>query len=327
VLAFLVAVGLSLTATGDELTPKVDPNLAQYKATKALKGTLRLAGPEDMDVVAEAWGKGLQAIHPEFKLVLTTAHSTDGAKQLQEGKQQVILMSRSMRAAEIDAFEKVHKSRPVGINVGVGALGVVVHPSNPLTSISLAQLDGVFSATPRRGAPQTSLTWGDVGLKGDWADRKIQPVIRSSTTSAHFGVSETVLAGAKYAPHVKYLNPSPKIVEYVAGDPLAIGFVPSGMAGREGLKAIPVSTLDGKPIPATTEAILDGRYPLVRRIVCYFKCNPGDAAPPAEVTEFLRFAQSLEGQTIVQRAGAIPLTREMVDANLEAYEDAGLSKD
>ena len=60
------------------------------------------------------------------------------------------------------------------ISVELDAIAVSVNKYNPLDAMSLKQLDGVFSASHKRGG-ESIKTWGQLGLGGDWADLDIAP--------------------------------------------------------------------------------------------------------------------------------------------------------
>lgn len=305
---------------------EIDSALVPYKPEAVAKGTVTISGPGDYTLLVNAWTQDLQKIHPELKVVCDVADPAEASQQLREGKRQLVMMVRTMRAEEIAAFEKVHKAPPVGINVGVGAGAVIVHPSNPLPAISFEALEAVYSATPRRGASRTALTWGELGLEGEWANRKITPVIRSAGSAIHTGISELVLVRSKFAEHVRYMDPTAKVVDFVAGEPLAMGVSTSWAADKKRVKVVPLLSVQGKPTLPTVDAILDGHYPLVRPLVCYVKYAKGDPAPPPEVAEFLRYAQSREGQISVRDAGALPLPRGLIEANFALYDELGLRK-
>ena len=56
-----------------------------------------------------------------------------------------------------------------------GALDAVVffvNKDNPIEKLTLKQVDGIFSATRKRGGKDIK-TWGDLGLKGEWAAKPI----------------------------------------------------------------------------------------------------------------------------------------------------------
>jgi phosphate transport system substrate-binding protein len=325
--AFAALSCLALAQAPLDIEHAIDPALIPYKAKRQAKGAVSVCGPEDCELLVRAWEKALQKLQPDLKVAFSVAQPADASQQLREGKTQVALMSRTMRSDEVTAFRKAHGARPAGINVGMATLIVIVHPSNPIAAVSLEQLDAIYSATPRRGAPRTATTWGEVGLKNDWAARKIKPVIRSAASGAHTGVAEMVLVKSKFAEQVQYMDPGDKIMEYVASDPQAIGFVASWVGlDTKIVRPVPLLNAEGKGVLPTVDAVLEGHYP-VRPLLCYVKYAKGDAVPPAEMVEFLRFAQSREGQTILLQAGAIPLTRDLIEANFELYEDLGVAKE
>ena len=56
-----------------------------------------------------------------------------------------------MKAEEIDAFEKKYGYKPTAIGVAIDALAVYVHKDNPIKSLTLQQVDAIFSSTRKRG--------------------------------------------------------------------------------------------------------------------------------------------------------------------------------
>ena len=68
-----------------------------------------------------------------------------------------------MKAEEIAAFEKKFGYKPTGIRVALDALAVFVSKDNPIQSLTLAQVDAIFSLTRKGGAPADITTWGQVG--------------------------------------------------------------------------------------------------------------------------------------------------------------------
>ena len=91
-------------------------------------------------------------------------------------------MSREMKAAEIDAFEKKYGYKPTEVKVAIDALAVFAHKDNPIKGLSLDQLDSIFSSTNKRGGKPIN-TWGELGLTGEWANRPS----RSTAATAPLG--------------------------------------------------------------------------------------------------------------------------------------------
>src|SRR3984893_8709813 len=74
------------------------------------------------------------------------------------------------------AFERVMHYQPLGIEIATGSLNVrnadyahvfFVHKDNPLSKLTLTQLDAIFGSEHRRG-PRNIRTWGELGLTGEW---------------------------------------------------------------------------------------------------------------------------------------------------------------
>ena len=75
-------------------------------------------------------------------------------------------MSRKMKDKEIEAFESRFGYKPVGVRVAIDALAIYVHKDNPIKSLTIPQIDAIFSSTRRCGYPEDIRTWGDLGLEG-----------------------------------------------------------------------------------------------------------------------------------------------------------------
>ena len=193
--------------------------------------------------------------------------------------------------------------------------------ANPLSSLTLAQLDAIYSTTRKRGYPEAITRWGQLGLTGDWANQPIHPygmVIERKVGNPHAGIVayliERVLLGGDFNPGTRQVPDTgmgrgnnralDEIAEAVAGDPLAIGY--AGFANRRpGTRSVALAESAGQPAYAGTEEEVTARvYPLTRTI--FILARP-DCSPAAR--EFLRFVLSREGQAEVKKdpAGFLPL--------------------
>ncbi len=54
-------------------------------------------------------------------------------------------------------------------------IGVFVNRDNPISELSLDELDAIYSDARRRGFPADIAIWGQLGLTGDWEDKPIHP--------------------------------------------------------------------------------------------------------------------------------------------------------
>lgn len=195
----------------------------------------------------------------------------------------------------------------------VSAIGVYVSQHNPLASISLPELDAVFSAERRRGFPADIATWGQLGLAGRWADAPIHLYgfyWRDDVTDyfrklvmldAPFKASYQVPGGdlSRNTPTV-----ARAIMAAMARDPYGISFG-NGSYMTDDVKALALS-LHGVQSQFTLGDVASGRYPLERYLYLYVNRAPGlPFAPLAE--EFLRFVLSKQGQILVSSDHYLPL--------------------
>ena len=60
-----------------------------------------------------------------------------------------------MKSSEIEAFEKKYGYKPKQIVVAIDTLAVFVHKNNPIKSLTLTEVDAVFSKNPRAGTRRT----------------------------------------------------------------------------------------------------------------------------------------------------------------------------
>lgn len=124
------------------------------------------------------------------------------------------------------------------------AIAVLVHPDNPLRSLTLEQVADLFSGR--------AASWQALG----GPDRPVQPVIALAGEGLRERFEAAALRGAPAAPGA-WLAPTPAaMLELVAGDPGAVGYLFAGLVD-ETVRAV---RLEGAQPSA--EAVASGRYPL-----------------------------------------------------------------
>jgi phosphate transport system substrate-binding protein len=250
-------------------------------------GTLRVAGSDTMLPLTTLLGRVFSQLHPEVRVQVAGGGSTAGIASLIAGDIEVCAASRPLVAAEAQAL--YHRQGRLGVRVQVArdALAVFVHADNPVRSLTLLQLKGIFSGRIRQ--------WDKVGGRTG----TIRVLIRPPTSGTHGFFRSVVLQGEEYAPFATTVDTTAQLVELVRADELAIAY--GGMAyQRQGVVAL---ALDGAP--PTEAAVRAGAYPLTRYL--YFVT----AGPPAGlVKQFVDFALSPEGQRLVRAAGFVPLFGE-----------------
>ena len=289
------------------------------------------ASAESMDGLMAAWTAGFTALHPDTpaRVVMRAKFSADFTDPLARGEVQVAPFARELFPTEQARITQFAGGAPRLVPVATGsratkggthAIVIFVNEKNPLAQLSLAQLREIFARDGR------ITTWGQLGLKGEWADRKISlhgMKVRRETGNPPGIVNfleSRLLAGRTWRDEVHQYSEAPggaqsleQIVQAVAADEAALGY--SGFAyAVPGVKALALAETDAGPFFAGTEADIRRRnYPLARTI--YLAVGP---APDAPTRAFLDYVLSPEGQGAIaaDAEGFFPLAAPAADRTL-----------
>jgi phosphate transport system substrate-binding protein len=297
---------------------KVDPNLPEYERVPGVSGNLNSIGSDTLNNLMTLWAEGFQAVYPNVRIQIEGKGSSTAPPALIEGTAQLGPMSREMKGTERDAFERKYGYKPTEIRVAIDTLAIYVHKDNPLASLTLEQVDSLFSSTRKRGGPPIE-RWGDLGLTGAWASRPISLYGRNSASGTYGFFKDHALLGGDFKPTVKEQPGSSSVVQGVASDLAGVGYSGIGYI-TSGVRAVPLVGPDGQPHPPTLESALNGTYPLARFLYIYVNKPPG--RPLDRLTlEFLRFVLSRAGQEVVVKDGYYPLPAALVQEELKKLMD------
>ncbi|SDR90412.1 substrate-binding domain-containing protein [Opitutus sp. GAS368] len=330
--------------------------LPDYVPQQEVTGTIRLWGNnyiEDSNLGAD-WEREFRKFHPAVKFdrsglksgLVATAGLVAGVAD--------IVGNRRITFAEVESFERMFNYEPLEITMARGSYDVpgwmttfciVVHRDNPITKLTLKQLDGIFGAArdggwegtswhpeAGRGAKENIRTWGQLGLTGEWADKPIN-VYGLNLRYNNCDMFEHVVfhGGDKWNENLReYANyaradgtlaiAAAELIKDLGHDRYGIGW--SGIQNvTPQTKALALAATDGGPYVALTiENVQNRTYPLAFDMFFYVNRAPGQPLDP-KVKEFLRFVLSRQGQEAVQRDGKyLPLTAEVVREQLKKLE-------
>jgi len=301
-------VGLSATAQ----TIKVDPKVTTYKKVSGVSGNLNSIGSDTLNNLMAYWVEGFNKKYPNVKIQVEGKGSTTAPPALIEGTSQLGPMSREMKNEEMDKFEKKFGYKPTKVAVAIDTLAVFVHKDNPLKSVSMQQVDAVFSKTRKGGLEKDIKVWGDLGLTGEAATKPLSLYGRNSASGTYGYFKEHGLFKGDFKDTVKEQPGSSSVVQSVGSDRFAIGYSGIGYA-TSGVRAIPLSDdkkNGGAVFAATYENALSGKYPMSRFLYVYINKDPKKPVDPL-TREFLKFVLSKEGQEIVVKDGFLPMTAKM----------------
>jgi len=310
-----------------------------YEAKQPVSGTIRSWGHFGMTGLMDVWKDGFLKHHPEVVFEDHLVNTALGMPGLATGVADLGLIGREPYRVELIAYQHYHGRLPFVIEFGTGAyLGssfppvIWVHRDNPITHLTFAQLDGIFAAQRNGGWSQDQMqwnpaaqrgqagkisTWGELGLTGEWAHRRIQPI--GFVAGPRSGVAQflgiKVFQGSQKwnedlheiwyetLPGGRILDLNEVMVKTIAANPAAIGYGrPKAQTAM--VKPVALSRSAHGPFVLASEAtVADRRYPLARPVYIY--ANPGaDGRLKPEVAEFLRYILSAEGQQAIREEGS-----------------------
>jgi phosphate transport system substrate-binding protein len=289
---------------------KVEASIPAYQKTSGVSGNLNSIGSDTMNNLMTLWGEAFAKIYPNVKIQVEGKGSSTAPPALIAGTAQLGPMSRAMRGTEIDQFEAKFGYKPTQLRTSYDALAVYVNKDNPLEKATLADIDGAFSKSRRRGGKNVG-SWGQIGLTGDWAARPISLYGRNSASGTYGFFKEHALGNGDFKDTVKEQPGSASVVQGVTADRFGMGY--SGIGYKtSGVKIVSLAPKAGAPYSdGSYEDVVSGKYPLARFLYVYVNKAPGKDLDPV-VREFLKFVFSREGQEIVVKDGYYPLPAKVV---------------
>ena len=282
-LAIFAAAGLLMTG-------------CNKKKSSAIK--LQNIGSDTMVNLAQAWAEEYKKVNPAVSVSVTGGGSGIGITALIDGTCDIANSSRKLEPKEeADATAKYGGKHPIEHMVGWDSLAIYVHPSNPITEISVEQLSEIY----KEGGKITK--WSDIGVTVPSGKDEIVRVSRQNSSGTYHYFREAVVGKkADFKKGSLDMNGSKEVVSTVETTPSSIGY--SGIGYRTGkVKVIKVSKKTGDPsVEPTIKTTLDKSYPISRPMFMYV---PPAAKPEAE--EYINWILSAPGQKLVIENGYIPL--------------------
>lgn len=282
---------------------KLDADLPDYKPVSGISGNLNSIGSDTLNNLMTFWAEGFAKYYPNVKIQIEGKGSSTAPPALISGTAQLGPMSRKMKAEEVDAFEKKYGYKPRLIAVAQDGLAVYVNKDNPIKSLTMQQVDAIFSSTKKRGGKDVA-KWGDLGLTGDWANKPISLYGRNSASGTYGFFKEHALDKGDYKSSVKEQPGSASVVQGVENDLGGIGY--SGIGYKtSGVKALAISYKAG-PIEPIQANVDNQSYPISRYLYIYINADPAKGVDPL-VKEFLKYVCSKQGQEVTIKDGYFPL--------------------
>jgi phosphate transport system substrate-binding protein len=257
--------------------------------------TLQIKGSDTMVNLGQAWAEAFNKLHPEVNIAVTGGGSGTGIAALLSGTCDIAESSRAVAEKEIaqgKAAGCVFNEELVALD----GIVVVVHPSNPVGTLTMEALREIFLGNVR--------SWKQVG----GPDGPVVLLSREVNSGTHIFFKEHVLRRGKskgpeeFSPRALMMPSSYAIAEEVARNENAVGYYGLGyISPRQ--KVVAVAAGEKEPfITPDLDTIRSGRYPISRPLLLYTNGKPQGA-----VKAFIDFAHSKEGQEIVRKTDFVPI--------------------
>ncbi|MCI0451310.1 MAG: substrate-binding domain-containing protein, partial [Candidatus Latescibacteria bacterium] len=142
-LATLVFAGITVAQS-----VKVDATLPAYaKGTAGVSGNVKSIGSDTMNNLMTLWAEDFRKQYPNVQVEIEGKGSSTAPPALIAGTATFGPMSREMKNQEIDEFEAKYGYKPTGLRTSIDMLAVYVHKDNPIESLTMQQVDAIFSKT------------------------------------------------------------------------------------------------------------------------------------------------------------------------------------
>ncbi|HTU59500.1 MAG TPA: TonB family protein, partial [Polyangiales bacterium] len=238
-----------------------------------------------------AWSQALLQSEPHIKVEGEGLGSTTGLAALLDGSADVAASSRLVRTDELALAERLGMQLRE-VFVGYDAIAIVVHPDNPVTSVDMDSLAGIYT--------QRINNWNAIG----GSDAPIRVFGRPGYSGTHRLFKDRVLSrlgpDTNFGSHVEQLEKTADVLAAVAANPGSIGYVSMGLL-KSDVRPIALASQTGGPATLPSVAtVSDGSYALSHPLVLYLR---PDSGTPAH--KLVDFAISGEGQAIVEQLGFV----------------------
>ena len=203
--------------------------------------------------------------------------SGSGIKAVQEGRCDIGLSSRDLKAEEKEAGLS-------GTVLAYDGIAIIVHPENPVSDLSLETIAKIYTGE--------ITNWSEVGGN----DMEIVLIGREAGSGTRDGF-EAITDTEEACQYRQELTSTGDVITTVSQNPGAIGYA-SVASVKDTVKAV---TVDG--VAATEETIKDGSYVVQRPFVLVTKTDTplSDAA-----FKFFTYITSADANEIISAAGVVP---------------------
>ena len=244
--------------------------------SKEEAGSVTTDGSTSMEKVIGALGEAFQN-ETGISFTYNPTGSGSGIKAVQEGRCDIGLSSRDLKAEE--------KEAGLGATVlAYDGIAIIVNPENPVSDLGLETIAKIYTGE--------ITNWKDVGGN----DSEIVLIGREAGSGTRDGF-ESITDTEDICQYRQELTSTGDVITTVSQNPAAIGYA-SVASVKDTVKAL---TVDG--VVATEETIKDGSYVVQRPFVLVTK---SDSELSEAAQKFFDYITSADANEIISAAGVVP---------------------
>jgi len=260
--------------------------------------SINIIGSNTLTPLTSVWAEEFMKANSNVSISVSGPGTGPGIAALIDGTTDIAQASRQIKQSEIDqaVAKGVH---PYEIQVANDGLSVVVHPSNLVSELTIAQLSAIYT--------NHITNWQE----GGGSDTPIVVLSRDTNSGSHDFFLERIVQmqglptenkTLQYGPEVLFLPSTEAGLTEVAQNPNAIFYAGLGYVTSQ-VKTVAVKKTASDPgILPGKETVLDGTYPIARPLFFYT-----NGEPTGVIKAFIDYCLSSEGQEKVSEVGYIPL--------------------
>jgi phosphate transport system substrate-binding protein len=234
---------------------------------------LCVAGSTSIQPFAEKLAEIYMHRYPQARVDVQGGGSSAGIYAATHGAADLGASSRELLREEKKLIE---------IPIANDGIAVIVHPSNPLTTISLMEIRKIFSGGVKN--------WSALGLP----PHDIDLITREEGSGTREAFEHLVMGKQEITPAALVQDSNGSVREIVAGDPHSLGYISAGLVDQR-VKAL---AIDG--VFPTRENIKNYTYKLVRRFLLVARAEPAGSCKA-----FVDFVLGPNGQKILESEGLV----------------------
>lgn len=243
-------------------------------------------GSTTVGPIAKAFAEYYMGLNKDVNITVSESGSGNGAKSMINSTCDIADMSRFMKDEEFKAA--VEKGVfPVAHVVALDGLPVIVHPSNPVSSLTVEQVRDIYIGK--------ITNWKDVG----GPNMKIVMISRDTNSGTYETFENMVMKKEKIVKDCEYVGSNGAVRGRVQSTPAAIGYAGLGFVDKS------VKALSINGIYPSRKTVSSGKYPIARPL---FMFTNGYPKMGSSVYQFVTLHLTQKGQEIIERIGFVPVT-------------------